>query len=31
MIHGYHGLCGLFPEATQGVERAGEFVRRHIP
>jgi len=31
MIHGFHGLCGLFPEATSGVERAGEFVRRHIP
>ncbi len=31
MIHGFHGLSGLFPEATQGVERAGAFVRRHIP
>ena len=31
MIHGFQGLCGLFPEATQSVERAGAFVRRHIP
>ena len=31
MIHGFHGLCGLFPESTQAVERAGEFVRRRIP
>ncbi len=31
MIHGFHGLCGLFPEATRAVERAGEFVRREIP
>jgi len=31
MIHGFQGLCGLFPEATESVERAGGFVRRHIP
>ena len=31
MIHGFQGLCGLFPEATESVERAGAFVRRHIP
>jgi acetyl esterase/lipase len=31
MIHGFHGLCGLFPEAGAGLERAGEFVRRHMP
>jgi acetyl esterase/lipase len=31
MIHGFHGLCGAFPEATEGVARAGAFVRRHIP
>ena len=31
MIHGFQGLCGLFPEATRSVERAGAFVRRHIP
>jgi len=31
MIHGFHGLAGAFPEATEAVRRAGEFVRRHIP
>ena len=31
MIHGFHGLSGAFPEATQAVERVGEFVRQHIP
>ena len=31
MIHGFHGLCGLFPEADAGVERAGEFVRTQLP
>ena len=31
MIHGFQGLCGLFPEATRSVERAGAFVRRHVP
>lgn len=31
MIHGLHGLYGAFPEATDALERAGEFVRRHIP
>jgi monoterpene epsilon-lactone hydrolase len=31
MIHGFQGLAGLFPEATQSLERAGAFVRRHIP
>ena len=30
MIHGFHGLCGMFPEATDAVQRAGAFVRRHI-
>ena len=31
MIHGFHGLCGAFPEATDAMARIGEFVRRHIP
>jgi acetyl esterase/lipase len=31
MIHGFHGLCGMFPEATAAMQRAGAFVRRHVP
>ena len=31
MVHGFHGLCGMFPEATDAVQRAGAFVKRHIP
>lgn len=31
MIHGFHGLCGAFPEATDAMQRVGDFVRRHIP
>lgn len=31
MIHGFHGLAGMFPEATDGMARAGAFVRRQIP
>jgi acetyl esterase/lipase len=31
MIHGFHGMCGIFPEATGGVQRAGAFVRRFVP
>lgn len=30
MIHGFHGLCGLFPAANAAVARAGEFVRAHL-
>lgn len=31
MVHGYIGLCCQFPEATQAMERVGDFVRRCIP
>ena len=31
MVHGYVGLCCQFPEATQAMERAGDFIRRCIP
>ena len=31
MIHGFHGLSDLIPEGRAALERAGEFVRRHIP
>jgi acetyl esterase/lipase len=31
MVHGYIGLCGLFPEATQAMERIGSWVRQRIP
>jgi acetyl esterase/lipase len=31
MIHGFHGLSDLIPEGRQSLERAGEFVRRHLP
>ncbi len=31
MVHGYIGLCGFFPEATQAMERIGSFVKQRIP
>jgi acetyl esterase/lipase len=31
MIHGFHGLCGLFPEADAALARAGAFVQTHLP
>ncbi len=31
MIHGFHGLSDLIPEGRAALERAGEFVRRHVP
>ncbi|MHA7838418.1 MAG: alpha/beta hydrolase [bacterium] len=31
MIHGYVGLCGAFPEATEAMERVGAFIRQRIP
>jgi epsilon-lactone hydrolase len=31
MIHGFHGLSDLIPEGRASLERAGEFVRRHLP
>jgi acetyl esterase/lipase len=31
MIHGFHGLAGLFPEAHEASTRVGDFVQRHIP
>jgi monoterpene epsilon-lactone hydrolase len=31
MVHGYIGLCCRFPEATEAMERIGDFVRRRIP
>jgi len=31
MIHGFHGLATLFPEANDACERVGAFVRRHVP
>ena len=31
MVHGYIGLCCRIPEATQAMNRVGDFVRRCIP
>lgn len=31
MIHGFHGLSDFVPEGRQSLERAGEFVKRHLP
>jgi acetyl esterase/lipase len=31
MIHGFHGLSGMIPEGRAALERAAEFVRRHVP
>lgn len=31
MVHGYIGLCGAFPEATEAMERIGSFVKQRIP
>ena len=31
MIHGFHGLPGVFPESGQALARVAEFVRRHVP
>ena len=31
MPHGFVGLCGMFPEATQAMERAAAWVRQRIP
>ena len=31
MVHGYIGLCGAFPEATEAMQRVGDFIRRRIP
>lgn len=30
MIHGFHGLCGVFPEAGAALQRAGTFLRTHV-
>ncbi|HPG26957.1 MAG TPA: alpha/beta hydrolase fold domain-containing protein [Myxococcota bacterium] len=31
MIHGYVGLCGAFPEATEAMQRVGSWVKQRIP
>ena len=31
MVHGYLGLCCQFPEATQGMERIGSWLRQRVP
>ena len=31
MVHGYIGLCCLFPEATQAMERISSWVKQRIP
>jgi monoterpene epsilon-lactone hydrolase len=31
MVHGYIGLCGAFPEATEAMARIGLWVRQRIP
>lgn len=31
MVHGYVGLCGQFPEATDAMQRMGDWVKRRIP
>ncbi|MDP6540873.1 MAG: alpha/beta hydrolase [Planctomycetota bacterium] len=30
MIHGFHGLVGVFPEAAEGLARAGAFLDLHL-
>ncbi len=31
MVHGYVGLCGEFPEATEAMQRVGSWVKQRIP
>jgi acetyl esterase/lipase len=31
MVHGYVGLCGAFPEATEAMERVAAWVKQRIP
>ncbi len=31
MVHGYVGLCGAFPEATEAMKRIGSWVKQRIP
>ena len=31
MVHGYIGLCGMFPEATAGMQRMAAWLRLQIP
>lgn len=31
MVHGFIGLCCMFPEATQAMERVGFWIRQRIP
>lgn len=31
MVHGYLGLCCQFPEATEGMERIGSWLKQRIP
>lgn len=31
MVHGYIGLCGAFPEATEAMERVASWVEQRIP
>lgn len=31
MIHGFHGLAALIPEARASLDRAGDFLRRRAP
>lgn len=31
MVHGYIGLCGAFPEATEAMQRIGSWVKQRIP
>lgn len=31
MVHGYVGLCGSFPEATEAMQRVGSWVKQRIP
>ena len=31
MPHGFPGLCGMFPEATEAMARIGSWVQQRIP
>lgn len=31
MVHGYVGLCGAFPEATEAMQRAATWVKQRTP
>ena len=30
MVHGFVGLCGAFPEATEAMQRAAHWVKQRV-